>query len=104
MSFPYTVNQGDNLSLIARKFKLRSWMEIYYHRDNTAFRLKRPNPNLIFAGDVVMIPGNPPGDPGLDGCLQECERQFQECLRHHSRLDCLRRRGQCKRDCRGRPT
>jgi hypothetical protein len=36
------------------------------HPDNAAFRIKRPNPNLIFPGDVVMIPGaGPPGPPGV---------------------------------------
>jgi LysM domain len=67
MSFPYTVKSGDNLSLIAKKHRLKSWRDIYDHADNRAFRAKRPDPNWIHPGDVVMIPGagpprvNPPG-------------------------------------------
>ncbi len=57
MSVPYTVKPGDSLSAIARKLGLKSWQELYNNPDNAAFRAKRPNPNLIFAGDVLMIPG-----------------------------------------------
>jgi hypothetical protein len=66
MTFPFTVKSGDNLSAIAKRFGLRSFRDIYDHPDNAAFRIKRPNPNLIFPGDVVMIPGaGPPGPPGV---------------------------------------
>jgi LysM domain len=57
MSIPYTVKSGDTLSSIAQKQGIRSWQEIYNHPDNAAFRIKRPNPNLIYPGDVVMLPG-----------------------------------------------
>jgi hypothetical protein len=64
MTFPFTVRSGDNLSAIARRFGLKSFRDIYDHPDNAAFRIKRPNPNLIFPGDVVMIPdAGPPGPP-----------------------------------------
>jgi hypothetical protein len=33
-----------------------TWQEVYHHSDNAAFRRKRPNPDLIHPGDVVMIP------------------------------------------------
>jgi hypothetical protein len=56
MSLPYTVKKGDTLSSIARTNSMRSWQELYYHPDNAPFRLRRPNPNLIYPGDVVMIP------------------------------------------------
>jgi hypothetical protein len=52
----YTVVKGDNLTFIARKFGVRSWQDFYFHTDNTAFRAKRPNPDLIYPGDVVKIP------------------------------------------------
>lgn len=55
MSTPYTVKAGDTLSAIARKHGM-TWQDIYNHPDNAAFRRKRPNPNLIYAGDVIMIP------------------------------------------------
>ena len=56
MSLPYTVKKGDTLSSIARSNGVRSWQELYYHRDNAPFRLRRPNLNPIYPGDVVMIP------------------------------------------------
>jgi hypothetical protein len=61
MSIPYTVKPGDTLSSIARQFSLNSWKEIYRHDDNSGFRGKRPNADLIFPGDVVMIPIDPAG-------------------------------------------
>ena len=59
MPTPYTVQKGDNLSKIARRNGLRSWKTIYYHPDNEGFRRLRPNPNLIYPGDVVQIPDSP---------------------------------------------
>jgi hypothetical protein len=56
MPTPYIVRRGDYLSKIARKHGFRSWREIYYHPANAAFRTLRPNPNLIYPGDVVQIP------------------------------------------------
>ncbi|WP_170303843.1 LysM peptidoglycan-binding domain-containing protein [Reyranella soli] len=62
MATTYTVKQGDNLSSIARKHGLPSWQTIYNDPANASFRAKRPNPNLIFPGDVLVIPGvDPPG-------------------------------------------
>ena len=29
---------------------------LYDHSDNAAFRTKRPNPDLIYPGDVIKIP------------------------------------------------
>jgi len=56
MSTPYTVKPGDTLSGIAQKHGFRSWQEIYEDPDNQAFRAKRPNPNLIYPGDVLLLP------------------------------------------------
>jgi len=56
MPIPYTVKAGDNLTAIAKKFGVPSWQSIYNSPDNAAFRAKRPNPNLIYAGDILMVP------------------------------------------------
>jgi hypothetical protein len=61
MGTTYTVKPGDNLSLIASRHGLKSWQQIYNDPANASFRLKRPNPNLIFPGDVLVIPGGSPG-------------------------------------------
>jgi hypothetical protein len=56
MSIAHTVGRGETLSSIARQYKLKSWKEIYFHPDNKKFCDMRRNQNLIFPGDVVMIP------------------------------------------------
>jgi hypothetical protein len=56
MSSPYEIKSGDTLTLIAKLHGLKSWREIYDLPENAAFRKKRPNPDRIFPGDVVMIP------------------------------------------------
>jgi hypothetical protein len=63
MSVSYVVKDGDTLAKIARKCGLKTWQELYYSPDNTSFRTKRANPNLIYPGDTLMIPealGNAP--------------------------------------------
>jgi len=57
MTTYHTVKPGENLSVIARKYGLKSWKDIYRYDANEKFRDKRPNENLIFPGDVVVIPG-----------------------------------------------
>lgn len=52
----YVIQQGDTLSLLAKRNKLASWETIYNHPNNAAFKRNRPNPNLIYPGDVVYIP------------------------------------------------
>src|SRR4051812_17468978 len=56
MGTPYTVRSGDTLSRIAHAHGFRNWRAIYDHPDNAAFRRLRPNPNLIYPGDVLQIP------------------------------------------------
>lgn len=52
----HTVQKGDNLSKIARQYKLKDWRVIYNHPENAAFRKRRKNPNLILPGDEIYIP------------------------------------------------
>lgn len=56
MSVQYVVKQGDCLSSIAKQFGFPDWRRIYDDPQNAAFKKKRPNPNLIFPGDVLAIP------------------------------------------------
>jgi N-acetylmuramoyl-L-alanine amidase len=56
----HTVKQGECLSSIAHKYGFRDYKLVYNHPDNAAFRKKRPNPNLIFPGDVLNIPDKDP--------------------------------------------
>lgn len=56
MSTKHTLQPGECLSSIAHKYGFRSWKTIYDHPDNAAFKKKRPNPNLVYAGDSLVIP------------------------------------------------
>lgn len=56
MATVHTVKSGESLSVIAQQYGFRSWKAIYDHPSNSEFRQKRPNPNLIMAGDKISIP------------------------------------------------
>jgi len=53
----YIVKSGDTLVAIAKKHGFADWREIYNHPDNLSFKTKRPNPDKIFPGDILNIPG-----------------------------------------------
>lgn len=68
MASNYTVVSGDTLTAIARKHGFADWRTIYNHPSNAAFRARRPNPDRIFPGDVIVIPDGgtspiPPSPP-----------------------------------------
>lgn len=52
----HKVVPGESLSSIAKKFKLGSWKLLYYAAVNDPLRQRRPNPNHIAPGDIVVIP------------------------------------------------
>ncbi|MCK5791810.1 MAG: peptidoglycan-binding protein [Ketobacter sp.] len=56
MSIIHIVKPGENLAKIARRHKIANWRDIYHHADNAQLRKRRPNPNILFAGDEVFIP------------------------------------------------
>jgi outer membrane protein OmpA-like peptidoglycan-associated protein len=47
--------------------------------------------------------GGTPSDPGLQPCLDECDRQFERCQGTTPLVECARARRRCQRDCEGRP-
>ena len=63
MSTTYTVRPGDTLTKIARDHGFANWRTIYNAPENASFRAKRPNPDRIFPGDVIVIPDNPAATP-----------------------------------------
>lgn len=56
MATKHIVVQGECLSLIARRYGFADWKAIYDHPDNAQLKRERPNPNLLYPGDVVAIP------------------------------------------------
>lgn len=52
----HTVRQGECLSRIAAQYGFANWKTVYEHPDNADLRRKRPNPNVLFPGDIVKIP------------------------------------------------
>ena len=56
MPITYTVRSGDTLGKIAGKHGFKDYREIYDHPANAIFKAKRPNPGLIYPGDVIVIP------------------------------------------------
>jgi N-acetylmuramoyl-L-alanine amidase len=56
MSKQHTVAKGECLSTIAALYGFRDYHVIYEHPCNALFRERRPNPNIIYPGDVIVIP------------------------------------------------
>ena len=52
----HIVKPGENLARVAKQYKIANWRDIYHHPENTEFRKKRPNPNILFEGDEVFVP------------------------------------------------
>jgi N-acetylmuramoyl-L-alanine amidase len=52
----HEVQQGECLSTIAHSYGFVDWRTIYDHSSNAQFRSLRPNPNLIYPGDLINIP------------------------------------------------
>jgi N-acetylmuramoyl-L-alanine amidase len=76
----HTVRQGEYLSLIALDYGIAHWRDIYDHPDNAEFRRLRPDPNVIFPGDIVAVPA-----------LVEKEESRQTEQRHRFRVKGPRR-------------
>ena len=60
MATTHIVEQGEYLSLIARRYGFANWKTIWEHPENAALRKNHPNPNVIHAGDRIFIPDKRP--------------------------------------------
>lgn len=56
MTQQHTVVQGDTILRIARQYGYKSSIALYNHPSNAEFKAIRPDPNLIFPGDIITIP------------------------------------------------
>jgi len=73
MPIAHTVQQGEYLSSIAKKYGFSDWQTIYNHPENADLKKVRPNPDVLCAGDVVVIP-----DKGVkqEACDHEKQHKF----------------------------
>jgi N-acetylmuramoyl-L-alanine amidase len=55
----YLVQQGDCMSSIAARYGMKSYRDLYDLPENAELKKKRPNPNVLFPGDVVAVPDPP---------------------------------------------
>jgi len=56
MATTHIVKAGENLARIAKQYKIANWRDLYHHPDNSALRQLRPDPNMLFQGDQIIIP------------------------------------------------
>lgn len=63
------------MTQIAYQYGFTRWQDVYDSADNEALRKRRPNPNLLFPGDVVNIPEQPEAS-----CLTEQHHEFTRII------------------------
>jgi N-acetylmuramoyl-L-alanine amidase len=56
MSTRYTVQQGDHVTRLAERFGFRDYSTIWMDSNNDDLRAQRPDPNVLYPGDVLYIP------------------------------------------------
>jgi len=56
MPTTHVVKPGECLLLIARRYGVADFKRLYEHPDNAELRDKRPNPNVLYPGDTVVLP------------------------------------------------
>jgi hypothetical protein len=76
----HTVRSGESLSSIAKSYNVSSWKLIYYAAANDNLRQRRPDPNRIGVGDVVVIP------PNIRDVLKERLKRLEELRTASERL------------------
>ena len=62
MALTHVVERGEYLSLIALKHGFHDQRVIWDHPDNAALKQLRRNPNVLLAGDRIVIPDRTPGE------------------------------------------
>ena len=56
MSVRHTVTQRETIASIAQDFGFSHFETLWNHPDNAELKAKRSDPNVLFPGDVVVVP------------------------------------------------
>lgn len=56
MPTKHVVKQGEYLSQIARDYGFASYLTLWNYADNAELKKKRKHPNILYPGDMVVIP------------------------------------------------
>ena len=60
--YVHVVQSGEWLDGIAKSYGFESWRDLYYADENAAYRTSHPDPNVLYPGDEIVIPGRTGGD------------------------------------------
>ena len=58
----HVVQSGEWLDGIAKSYGFESWRDLYYADDNAGYRANHPDPDVLYPGDEIVIPGRTGGD------------------------------------------
>jgi hypothetical protein len=56
MATDHTVQQGEHVSSVAKKYGFTNYRVIWNHPNNAELKKKRQNPNVLFPGDRLFLP------------------------------------------------
>jgi len=70
----HIVKPGECIGTIAIRYGFRNWQTIYEAAENKEFKKRRPNPNVIFEGDEIVIPNK---GQKSEFCLTEQKHTFR---------------------------
>ena len=73
MPVTHTVQAGEYMELIAKQAGFSDYKVIYDDASNAAFKAARPNPDILFPGDKVIIPDR---DPGADAAATDKKHKY----------------------------
>jgi LysM repeat protein len=77
----YTVVAGDCLYSIAQQYGFPDWKTIYDDPENKDFKKARPDPNVLYPGDQLVIPDLEPSTKNVS-CTLDQEHKFKVKLPH----------------------
>jgi N-acetylmuramoyl-L-alanine amidase len=76
MAGAHTVGEGDCLYSLAKLYGFPNWKTIYDAPDNADFKKARPDPNVLYRGDQVVIPDLVPSKKNVS-CATNLSHKFQ---------------------------